>query len=460
MKMYWWIRGHRATINGLLGTIFTGLFLNTISEARGNVFSDFGDILRQIVEFKSLSGFLTLLSLAILITFNSFYMYMRFLFEKHSGSEDDQKTYINSKEISLINSNKSSIDADCLIQKYDIKDFLKVVDKYESSFMKAFMHCSCRWGTCVFDETAQNTNTCEGILAILSSKYKDIYREVIHDRFDYLLNEVTDLGLISKSLSEETVVPTAMFLLLCKILKINNSDILLVANNLWNSRTVGGWGLYVREMENHTNIGCTYWALIGLKDFSNIQEDEYQKFLRFLFKYEEAYLYGNTIDNVSPRIPCLYATSMMYILYSLLSEESKNIIETRYNPGKALEYILENFDNPFYLVEQEGIDGVETKGKTSVHTVNWNHISINYSLTALSIAIRNKAFTLESLKSVLARVERILVDNCQEDRGVLLWLPPKMDLNKGSRGNVIFPSMHLLMGLTNIRNALLELDNQ
>ncbi|MBQ6628905.1 MAG: ATP-binding protein [Methanobrevibacter sp.] len=102
MKKYLWIKSHRTTINGILGTIFTGLFLNTISEAQGNVFSDFGNILKQLLEINSLSGFLTVLSLAILIVFNVSYLFMYILLEKNYDYGENpvniETTQINTDE--------------------------------------------------------------------------------------------------------------------------------------------------------------------------------------------------------------------------------------------------------------------------------------------------------------------------------------------------------------------------
>lgn len=338
-----------------------------------------------------------------------------------------------------------------------INAFIKAVDKYEGDFLKSIMYCSCKWGACTFDETPQNTNTCEGALALLLSAQYEKYEDVIDDAIDYLAHECSERGLISKSLDEETVVPTSMFLLLCNKLNRYEEIKTTVAQYLWSVRSSSGWGIYVRDMGKYSNIGCTYWALIGLQGLACVPQSDFQKYLRSLYRYEDSYAFGKTIDDISPRIPSLYATSMMYILYDLLSEDSKKKIGTRYNDSMAIKYIIDNFDNPFFLIEQEGINGIEINGKTSVHTVNWNHISINYSLSAIASAIEKGVLTADEIYSVLNRILKVVEDNNENNQGLVFWTAPNMSIDRGNRGKMIFPTMHFLMGLSKVRGAVMNL---
>lgn len=338
-----------------------------------------------------------------------------------------------------------------------VNAFIKAVDKYEGDFLKSIMYCSCKWGACTFDDTPQNTNTCEGALALLLSGQNEKYEDAIDDAIDYLAQECSERGLISKSLDEETVVPTSMFLFLCNKLNRYEEIMTTVAKHLWSVRSSSGWGIYVSDMGKYSNIGCTYWALIGLQGLACVPQSEFQKYLRSLYRYEDSYAFGKTIDDISPRIPSLYATSMMYILYDLLSEDSKKKIGTRYNDSMAIKYIIDNFDNPFFLIEQEGINGIEINGKTSVHTVNWNHISIDYSLTAIASAIEKGVLSTDEIYSVLNRILKVVEDNNERNQGLVFWTAPNMSIDRGNRGKMIFPTMHLLMGLSKVRGAVMNL---
>ncbi len=70
MRLFAWLRKRRATINGVLITVFTSLIFNAISENHGNVFSEFGDIFVHLIDFKSLGGIMMLTSILGLLIFN------------------------------------------------------------------------------------------------------------------------------------------------------------------------------------------------------------------------------------------------------------------------------------------------------------------------------------------------------------------------------------------------------
>lgn len=101
-----------------------------------------------------------------------------------------------------------------------------------------------------------------------------------------------------------------------------------LALKLWEARGQSGWGLYDRDMKQYTNIGCTYWALMGLNGYDVIPQEEFQRYVGGLFRYENTFSYGGTIHDVNPKIPRLYATSMMYCVYQHLPLCTENRLET------------------------------------------------------------------------------------------------------------------------------------
>lgn len=84
MKLFIWLRQNRTTINGVLITIITSLIFNTISDAEGNIFVDSRKVIKQIFEFKSLSGFLTISSLSILVIFNVVFSILKYHLNRKS----------------------------------------------------------------------------------------------------------------------------------------------------------------------------------------------------------------------------------------------------------------------------------------------------------------------------------------------------------------------------------------
>ena len=88
MKLFVWFRKHRATINGILITLCSSLAFNTISDTHGNLFRDFTEILKQVFEFRSLSGFLIFSSLVILVLINLAFIITRAWLNKPSLSKE------------------------------------------------------------------------------------------------------------------------------------------------------------------------------------------------------------------------------------------------------------------------------------------------------------------------------------------------------------------------------------
>lgn len=338
----------------------------------------------------------------------------------------------------------------------ELHNFVSAADEFLRDFLKAILFCPCKWGSCSYDELPQNTNTCEGVLSILMSGQERSYAGLLEEKIRYLAEETGQTGLQSKSLKAETVVPTSMYLYICKMY---NEGILMdkaeeLAGRLWNARGNSGWGLYVKDMGQYANIGCTYWAVTALKGYNAVPEEEFQKYVRELFRYDNAYSYGPAIDSVNPRIPRLYATSMMYCIYQMLTVESRELIGKRYDPLKAIDHIVSHFDNPYFITEQEAIDGVETEEKVTVHTVSWNHMTMHYSMYAIALAIENGDIEEERISDILARAEKMIQDNSERSDGRLYGSGPDLTLERGRRGKMIFPTMHFVMGLSHLRCAV------
>lgn len=78
MRLFNWYRRNRATVNGVLITIFTSLLFNTISDAEGNIFEDYRSISAQLFRFGTLSGFLTITSLTLFILSNAWFEVQRY----------------------------------------------------------------------------------------------------------------------------------------------------------------------------------------------------------------------------------------------------------------------------------------------------------------------------------------------------------------------------------------------
>lgn len=74
MKLYIWYRKHRTTINSVLFTIVSSVILNIITEIQENVFDHFWLIINQILNYKTVGGFVMWTSVFLLIVSNTLFI--------------------------------------------------------------------------------------------------------------------------------------------------------------------------------------------------------------------------------------------------------------------------------------------------------------------------------------------------------------------------------------------------
>ena len=336
-----------------------------------------------------------------------------------------------------------------------LSSFLASTEDLVRDYLRSVLYCPCKWGPYTYDETPQNANSCEGLLAILSAGQGKTHAGLVRAGLDALWDEAWETGLQSKSLHAATTIPTSMLLAVCSLVpgEAEKERARRIAGSLWRARGEAGWGLYVCDMQRDVAIGFTYWAVFALHAGRFVPERELQAYARELFRYENAFCYGRTIDDVNPRVPRLHATAMMYELYQLLTRESRDYVSGRYQPRRAAEQIFKDFDNSFYITEQEAVEGVDRQSGITVHTVNWNHMTMHYSLRALALAMENGDLPVSCIPELLRRAEKMLRENSEKADGRLYASGPALTLENGRRGRLIYPTMHAVMGLCALRNA-------
>lgn len=89
MTLFTWFRKHRSTINGVLITVFTSLIFNIIADNHENLFTDFEVVVRQLIDFSSLSGVLISVSFLAIVVFNTLF----FLVSKHLNKKTFSKEF-------------------------------------------------------------------------------------------------------------------------------------------------------------------------------------------------------------------------------------------------------------------------------------------------------------------------------------------------------------------------------
>ncbi len=132
----------------------------------------------------------------------------------------------------------------------------KTITEFEASarsvingLLNAVLYCNCKWAACTFDMETQHTNTCEGLLTLLSCNEHHNHTDILDECLSILSDALNENGLPSKSLGIATVVPTSMYLYLSSILKnkIDMNVVSQLSNKLYESREKTGWGIYVKK---------------------------------------------------------------------------------------------------------------------------------------------------------------------------------------------------------------------
>lgn len=331
-----------------------------------------------------------------------------------------------------------------------ISEFVENSTELQTNLLNSMFDCSCFWGTCSFDTVQQNANAAEGLLTLVTCNKSNEYKTEFETVLNYLLNELSETGLKSKSLKKETVAPTSMFLTACDSIPNDAIKKLIepCIKNLWAVKDKRGWGIYAQKMNQFSTIGFSYWALNALENKRTIiSDDEFGEYVITLLCYKRnSAKFAEKIG--SDAAPRMYATSMMFILYNMLSNKWKTKADERYDAKKAIDFIMKDFDNDHFLTESESVGGTELSNTIDVHDVPWNHISIHFSLKAIAMAIESGMIGKDDTCRIVERLEKVLKTHCLHvgtDKSY--FKPPYLNINYGNRGYLIYPTMHLLMGL-------------
>lgn len=349
--------------------------------------------------------------------------------------------------------------------------FEELYTDLSSKFTNAILNCDYKWGPYSDDKTIQNANVCEGGLALcaIQFEFEDEYKKFIMDAFYYLGTQKNELGIPSKSLKERTVVPTSMYLYFASCLKkfnwIDDNDweeACHMAQNLWNIRNEDGWGIYIMQHSNNVcNIGCSYWALRAIGEYKGVVDEiTYNEFIKSLFRYQKTNLFGSSLNATLRNMgrTKLYATAMMLHLYFLCNSKTQGEIDKKFDYREALDYIQKNFDVQEYISETEEIEGTDAIETESIHYVNWTHITLRYCIDAIAESIRLGKLKEIEIDIFLGRLCKIIKNNIYEKSVLAYWVDRNKIFEKEGRGYLIFPTMHILMGLANLKNVLITIN--
>lgn len=312
------------------------------------------------------------------------------------------------------------------------------------------------WGPLYTSDLCQNANTCECLLALKKAKKDNIYKVIYNKAREAILNNVTEIGLSSKSLNYETVVCTSMILYLIALEK-KDGDLISseleerfekIAINLWNCKSERGWGVYVdRLAPEYCCVANTFWALIALNNYSIAETEEYAFFVKSIYEYSQNSVYGFQIGDR----PRLCTTAMAVILYFSLENLLQEEINQVYDINVAIDYVFRSFCIENIQCETETLIGIDLKNPGCAKAP-WTHMSMGFAMEALNLAIKYKKLSLIKIDLYTYTLKKLcntkLIRLTQQQQ--CYFIPEGMQLK--NNGVYTFPTAYFVMGLSSFMN--------
>ncbi|GFE59540.1 hypothetical protein [Geobacter sp. AOG2] len=307
---------------------------------------------------------------------------------------------------------------------------------------------SIHWGPKYYDTELKIANTIEGILSLILTfaPITPIEQAVINEATKYLLSQISEGGLKSLSMKINTVHCTALGLYVLEYLRIHNlykfkrSDIDKVNSlkcKLTEKSTDLGWGFAIdaTPSEGEIRIPFTLWALRAINIYNN--KSKYDAIImnilsNLLIRMKGGELGFNIHDNQKASSVALLLILISEIKNNTMSESLLKQIKL----NKLLSYLISHISRGNYIeIEEYDIKACKISG---VEKLSWTHISIGYSLQALSIY--KKYINSEETEKLHVSVNDILHNSIHTEGYFIIDGIKKIN-------PLIYPTVYLINGI-------------
>lgn len=348
----------------------------------------------------------------------------------------------------------------CLIwESYGHTSFIKEIEQVEDKCTQWLAGMNVKWGP--YDSANEYyrdhriANMCEAELAIFkaakTSSHSVIYNAVRGKIYDSKSQYGWYSRTLGTSLGEETVVCTSMALYLFALDRsgeLNHDELSCICKHLWECRSENGWGVYVKEyLPTECRMGNTFWALRAINCYQDyISQKEFEDYVVSIYQKSNHGMFGYHIND----IPSVCITAMFFVLLHELPQRLYDRIIKFYDIDKAIDYIYKEFCVNNIQCEMESLPGIGIVDK-----VPWQHITISYVLKVLSISWAQGKLSLLQKKKLINRVRLLIKENIYDAGGGKYYYHPE-GMRKSNKGNFTYPSAYLIVGLYELRKALIK----
>ncbi len=323
---------------------------------------------------------------------------------------------------------------------------------YINQLMDWLLNIPVRWGAVDSATEIQHANIIEGLLAMKYTGF-DIRKE---QAYQQILSEalacVQDDGLSSKSLKASTINCSALLLELVTLERNNPSGLIhdyskyeYIAKYIWDNRNPDyGWGMYSARMnDDDCSMASTCKVLWNLLDYRISETKEFESFCQHVFECSSDGKMGFFIGDSESR---LITSALLICIFFKLSPSMQKKIEQSYNLTEGIGFVFQEFVAEDKQIEVETLYGIDKNG-IGAKKAPWNHITIRYTVQALSLAYKSHKIGELQLSKVIGHVHDILKKNVAKDihDRYTYYFPKGMDARR--TGHWTFPSAYLIIAL-------------
>ncbi len=323
---------------------------------------------------------------------------------------------------------------------------------YINQLMDWLLNIPVKWGAVDSATEIQHANIIEGLLAMKYTGYdmrkEHAYRQILSEA----LKCVQEDGLSSKSLKASTVNCTALLLELVTLERGNPSGLIddyskyeCIAKYIWENRNPNyGWGMYSARMnDDDCSMASTCRVLWNLLDYRISETEEFESFCQHVFECSSDGKMGFFIGDSESR---LITSALLICIYFKLPTALQIKIEQSYNLMEGIEFVFQEFVAEDKQIEVETLYGIDKNG-VGAKKAPWNHITIRYTVQALSLAYKNHKIGELRLSEIIGHVHDILKKNVAKDihGRYTYYFPRGMDARR--TGHWTFPSVYLIIAL-------------
>ncbi len=321
-----------------------------------------------------------------------------------------------------------------------------------ASCMNWLIDVPCHWGPFDQSSVTKNANTCECLLAMKLTGYDRKKQTVYKKAFQTVSDGFTGNGLKSKTLDSETVVCTALGLLLtalekespiCSLPQSFFDNIEKNALALWNKRTQDdGWNWFCNTgTEAQGNYLATAWALFALSRYDCVAKSkEFEDYCYLIFEKE----FNGKFSYYRGDEPNVVTTALLISVFYSLPDSFRERITSFYDYRSAIEYVYGEFTQAGVQVEEMTDEGGNDEMR--IQAAPWKSVIIGPVLSALSLAFRHGELDRNKWFSLLNRVNSIIETDVSPLGSDKSYYHPS-ELKPVRNRRFTFPTAYLIWGL-------------